>query len=149
MADQCEEFESLFEMLAYYNILENEDSHCFRVEATIMNGTYLLVTGAVLLAVLSSFVMKASYQHFWDKDCCRKEMALKDHLTPEEAASPVDEKIYKEIHPPPVLFTDSFRWLLRPEHLGDRPLQGIVVEEQCQETSNDGPENISIESSAT
>lgn len=149
MADQCNEFEEFFGILAYYGVLDFRDSHCFRVEATIMNGAYLLVAGAVLLAMLNSFVMKASYQYYWDKDCCRKEMAVKNHLTPEEAATPVNEELLKGIHPPPVLFTDTFRWLLRPEHLGDLPLQGIVVEEQSQEAiKNDDQENTSTESPA-
>ena len=149
MADQCNEFEEFFGILAYYGILDFQDSHCFRVEATIMNGAYLLVSGAVLLAILNSFVMKASYQYYWDKDCCRKEMAVKNHLTEEEAATPVDDVLLKRLHPPPVLFTDTFRWLLRPEHLGDIPLQGIVVEEQSQETvKNDDQENTSTESPA-
>lgn len=148
MADQCSEFEDFFGVLAYYGVLQFRDSHCYRVEATIMNGAYFLASGAVLLAILNSFVMKASYQYYWDKDCCRKEMAVRNHLTPEEAATPVDEDILKRIHPPPVLFSDTFRWLLRPEHLGDLPLQGIVVEEQSFVVPKDGgEENISTESS--
>lgn len=142
MSKQCAEFESFFEMLAYYNVLENQDSHCFRVEATVMNGTYFLFCGAILLSISQSFVMKASYQYYWDKECCRKEMATKDHLSPAEAATPVDEIVFKGVHPPPVLFTDSFRWLLRKEHLGDRPAQGIVIEEQSQESTNNSPENL-------
>merc|ERR1712130_105715 len=60
---------------------------------------------------------------------------MDEHLTFEEAASPVNDKTLKEIRPPPVLFTDSFRWVLRPEHLGDRPLkseqplQGLLLQD--------------------
>jgi len=138
MADQCSEFEYLFEMLAYYNIVAFQDSHCYRVEANIMSGTYFLITAALMLSILNSFVMKASFQYFWDKDSCRKEIDVKKQLAPEQASAPVDETVYKEIYPPPVLFTDAFRWMLRKEHLGDRPLQGImIVEDPTFDTSRE------------
>ena len=113
-----------------------------------MNGMYLLASGTILLAILNSFVMKASYQYYWDKDCCRKEMAVKNHLTPEKATTPVDEDLLKKIRPPPVLFSDTYRWLLRPEHLGDLPIQGSAVEEQAFDISKeDCQEHVSTESS--
>lgn len=130
MYDQCNEFEPFFELFAYYGILRPEDSHCFRLEATILRGAYLLATGSLLLALSNTFVMRASSQYFWDREEARKALAMEHHLTPEEVAVPLDEKALADIHPPPVLFTDTFRWILRREHLGDRPLQGIVVEEQ-------------------
>lgn len=123
MYEACAGVNEVFRMLAYYGILEREKAHCFRVEATILTGAYFLLAGTLLLALLNSFVMKASFHHFWDKECIRKEEAMDEHLTFEEAKSPVDEEVYKEIRPPPVLFTDTFRWLLRAEHLGDRPLK--------------------------
>jgi hypothetical protein len=116
-------------MLAYYGILELADSHCFRIEASIKSGFYVLFAGTLLLAILSSFVHKASLQYFYDIEAAKKLVALDNRLSPEEALAPVDNKFYKAISPPPVLFTDTFRWALRHEHLGDRPVNGVILED--------------------
>ncbi|CAB9519904.1 Paraquat-inducible protein A [Seminavis robusta] len=129
VAGQCEDFETIFEMLAYWGVLERENSHCFRIEAQVLSGSYLLFGAAVLLGLLNSFVTKASFQYFYDIEETRKEQAMEEHLTLEESMVPLDEKAINTITPPPVLFTDSFRWLLRPEILGDRPLKGMIVED--------------------
>lgn len=72
---------------------------------------------------------KASFQYFHDIEAAKKLQALENHVSPEEALAPVDDKFYKAITPPPVLFTDTFRWALRHEHLGDRPLKGMILED--------------------
>ena len=118
-----------FEMLSYYGILDLEDSHCFRIEATIRSGFYVMFAGTLLLTISSTFVHKASFQYFYDIEAEKKVQAMEDHSPIEEALAPVDDEFYKGISPPPVLFTDTFRWVLRPEHLGGRPLKGMVVED--------------------
>ena len=154
MQGQCSFMNEIFVMLAYYNVLEVEKAHCFRVEATILEGAYFLLAASIFLAILNSFVMKANFQHFWDKDCVKKEEALDERLTVEESASPIDDKTYRKIRPPPVLFTDTFRWLLRLEHLGDRPLKSdhqplkeLVVEDHAAAMNQD--ENLSSDASCS
>ena len=123
MEEQCSFFNEVFTMLVYYDVFEKEKAHCFRVEATILLGSYFMLAGAILLSILNSFVGKATFQYFWDKECIRKEAAMDESLHLEEESVSLDSKALKKIRPPPVLFTDTFRWLLRPEHLGDRPLK--------------------------
>lgn len=110
-------------MLVYYGVITIDKGHCFRVESTILAGSYFLLVGAVMLAILNTFVGKATFHYFWDKECIRKEEAMDEHLTFAEESAALDDKKYKSIRAPPVLFTDTFRWLLRAEHLGDRPLK--------------------------
>jgi hypothetical protein len=116
-------------MLAYYGILDKVDSHCFRIDATIKSGFYVLFAGTFLLTILSSFVQKASFQHVYDIEAAKKLLALDDYLPLEGALAPIDDELYKAITPPPVLFTDAFRWALRREHPGDRPLEGMILED--------------------
>lgn len=123
MSEHCGVIDTLFGMLVYYDILGKEKARCFRVESTVLPGSYLLLAGAVMLALLNTFVNKATFHYFWDQDCARKEAAMEEHLSFEEEPAPLDNKELRKIRPPPVLFTDTFRWLLRPEHLGDRPLK--------------------------
>jgi hypothetical protein len=151
MATQCDEFEALFEMATYYGVLEREDGHCFRVEATLMSGSYLLAAGALLLALLSSFVMSSDFQYFFDREELKKLLAVEKVALPEEAPTEVSKEVYEKLRPPPVLFTDTFRWLLRRDGFGGKPesLDSIVVQESDASLGKDQEENMSSASSAS
>lgn len=152
MAEQCEDFEPIFEMMTYYGILDREDGHCFRVEAFILEGSYLMATGAFLLAVSNSFVMKASAQYFWDKETTRKALAMEKQV-PEDIYGDVTKEELKKIGPPPVLFTDTYRWVLRRENLGDTggrlPRSSIAMLSAPPESAQPDPEYISTSSGAS
>jgi hypothetical protein len=98
---------------------------------------------------MSSFVHKASLQYFYDNEAAKKLADLDNRVSPEEASAPVDNKFYKSISPPPVLFTDTFRWALRHEHLSDRPLNGMILQdtgERVRVLQEKEDDNVSIAS---
>lgn len=113
----CESLKESLGELVYYGILKAEDAQCFSVESTIEGGSYILALGAVLLAITTSFVNKAIIQYFRD---VKKEENLRkrDALEYDSDAESGDLKAPKSrIQPVPVLFTDSFRWLMmRDDH---------------------------------
>jgi hypothetical protein len=138
----CESFQETFDLLSYFGILAAEDAQCFRVDASIEVGSYILVVAAILLALLNTFVMNSVQQYFRDRDELISRSELKERAfqmlegarRPEE---PSDNEVKVEgdeaegeedaaadcwegrqeaedyIKPVPVLFTDKFRYVLR------------------------------------
>jgi hypothetical protein len=119
----CDGLKDTFAQLVYYGILKEEDAQCFTVHSSIESGSFILAAGAILLALLNTFVMKAVVQYSRDKDDLEKTI-----LDEEEASSRSSETLpdtsfednsssspNDRIHPVPVLFTDTFRWTLRRE----------------------------------
>jgi Paraquat-inducible protein A len=64
----CGSLDSTFDLLVYYGILKENDAQCFRVDATLESAAYLLAAGALLLALLNTYVGNASKQYFRDVD---------------------------------------------------------------------------------
>lgn len=98
----------------YYGLLEAEDAQCFSVKSTIEGGSYILAIGAVLLSLLNAFVSKAVKQYFRDKKEEKNlllgqstELLLRDDDSETGSVGSVTK-----IRPVPVLFTDTFRWML-------------------------------------
>jgi hypothetical protein len=125
----CDSLKDTFAQLVYYGILKEEDAQCFSVQSSIEGGSFVLAAGAVLLALINTFVIKAVVQYFRDNDELEKEC-----LGDEEKCSNSDDTLNSEvdpyefhacerIHPVPVLFSDTFRWLLCRE--GDL-ISGII-----------------------
>lgn len=113
----CESLKDTFAELVHYGLLKEEDAQCFSVKSSIENGSYILVIGAILLALLNTFVSKAVAQYFRDKKEEKNlilgestEFVLNGNDTDQGTESSTDS--HTRIHPVPVLFTDSFRWLL-------------------------------------
>jgi hypothetical protein len=112
----CESLKDTFAELVYYGILKEEDAQCFSVRSTVEPGSFVLAAGAVLLALVNTFVMKAVVQYFRDQDELEKRALLDEENTSHiEDSSKAEDVIEAGIHPVPVLFTDTFRWLLRRE----------------------------------
>jgi hypothetical protein len=109
----CDGLSGTFAQLVYYGVLKDEDAQCFRVDTSIANGFYVLAAGAILLAFLNAFVMKAVRQY--DRD---KESVASSSEIPSKLGSNEDdlEHMRSKIHPVPVLFSDTFRWLLQGEN---------------------------------
>jgi hypothetical protein len=113
----CDGLQSTFAELVFYGFIEAEDAQCFKVDAAISSGSYVLIAAAVLLAVMNTFICKAVGQvEYFSKfrelfaahgSLHRKELALE-----EREPVPVDD-----INAVPVLFTDRFRWLLRTQKM--------------------------------
>jgi len=119
--------------MVYYGIIKKEDAQCFRVNTSINGGFYILAAAAVLLALLNTFVLKAVRQYDRDKDQQEHDKAqnspprramLKQLATtrPEEFSD--DAAKFDEIRPVPVLFSNTFRWLLD----GEKKYNDIPVE---------------------
>lgn len=117
--DYCESLDGVFAQMVYYGLLKEEDAQCFSVRSNIEGGSYLLVLGSILLALLSSFVSKAFIQYLRDQGQAEKRLRDEedgsDCTTHSEDGSTVGDTSAR-IHPVPVLFTDTFRWLLFQEN---------------------------------
>jgi hypothetical protein len=119
----CDSLKETFAELVYFGILKEEDAQCFSVRSSIEGGSFLLVIAALLLTFLSTFVTKAAVQYLRDQGEVEKRIRdEEDSLFGSEVTSPTDDDNMEEkgmsarIHPAPVLFTDSFRWLLYQEN---------------------------------
>jgi len=119
----CESLTGFFSEMAFYGILKNEDAQCFSIESSIEEGFFVLAVGAILLALVNTFVTKAMRQYFRDEsELYRKrqteiiEVHASSRLSSAEEGQEGEETNTSSetaIRPVPVLFTDTFRWLLR------------------------------------
>lgn len=117
----CGALESTFAELVYYDVLKEEDAQCFRADVKVEPTFYVLVVGALLLALVNAFVMKAVSHYFRDlngktsyhaPETISDLNALESY---EEETGPDKSIVESDIHPVPVLFTDRFRWFLYRE----------------------------------
>ena len=118
----CDNLQDLFAQAVHYGILRDEDAQCFAVEASIAPGFFYLTIAAIILALLNSFTGKAVYQYFRDRDPSKKsfrdvvsDTGLTNADSDEEQDDVVDAGFAARIQPVPVLFSDTFRWLLRTD----------------------------------
>lgn len=132
----CDSLQDTFAKLVYYGILAEEDAQCFSVRSTIEGGSFMLAAGAVLLALLNTFVVKAVIQYSRDKDELEKKCLdvepsdVKSDRTSDMASEEESDADHAaRIRPVPVLFTDTFRWTLRRDDQGiNSSLETTVVE---------------------
>jgi len=89
----------------------------------INEGFFLLAFGAILLALLTSMVSKATAQFFHDQGAAEKcnhdeedSMYASNYFSRENEDGERIGGIGTRIHLAPVLFTDTFRWLLYQEN---------------------------------
>ena len=113
----CDGLSNSFATLVFFGVLSEDDAQCFRVQATIKSATYILIVAAILLGLLTAFVMRAVKQYDFDNSWVIKSLCYTHDKAVEE--SPIEEEEMEEarnnIRPVPVLFTDSFRWFCRRE----------------------------------
>ena len=119
----CDGLQETFAKLVYYGILKPEDAQCFSVESSLESGWFLLAVGAVLLALLNTFVVKAVIQNFRDKDEIEQRASDLEDWKSDYTSGTFGEEGEQEIdnrgnNPVPVLFTDTFRWALKRENNG-------------------------------
>lgn len=128
----CESLKDFFAQAVAYGILRPEDAQCFSVQSSIESGFFYLAGGAAILALINTFVTKAVFQYFRDSHnsaTLNKQQRLSsadfvsdsgltnisDSIDEEGGDEPAvaDAGFTARIQPVPVLFTDTFRWLLR------------------------------------
>jgi uncharacterized paraquat-inducible protein A len=140
----CDSLDGFFAQMVYFGILKEEDAQCFRVQSSIETGSFILAAGAILLALLNTFVSKAVKQYINDKSTLERQVLDEKiesdlrELDDEEGSPDTDTDNDSKsndgasitIHPVPVLFTDTFRWLLRRDELSASSCRASEV--QCQ-----------------
>jgi hypothetical protein len=139
----CNSLRGFFSDLVYYGILKDEDAQCFKTDVQVMPTFYLLFSGAIVLALINSFVMRAVSQYFRDctasplenlRNMNRDKLANFDSLGGIESVNQ-DEMEVGKIHPVPVLFTDQYRWLLQRKEI---PPTGISLQSSESFVISDG-----------
>ena len=113
--EYCTGLTDTFSSLVYFGILKDEDAQCFKLSASIEAGCYILIASAFLLAFINTFVPKAVFQYQRDK--LEEQRRLTEPSDLDEKTQLVAdtmnvEQIRDLIQPTPVLFSDTFRWLL-------------------------------------
>jgi hypothetical protein len=152
----CDSLQDTFAQLVYYGILAEEDAQCFSVRSTIEGGSFMLAAGAVLLALLNTFVVKAVTQYFRDdRDALEKMIVPADEVsdvksdhtsdTASEEESDVNGHAAARIQPVPVLFTDTFRWTLRRDDHGIDSSRSFVPEAVAKQEWQSLPEATAVE----
>ena len=137
----CGSLDGFFGQMVYYGVIKEEDAQCFSVQGSIEPGSFTLVAAAVFLALLNSFVTKATRQYFFEmknndnnyEDCYgvvdsssssssssnnTRSHGEEDNKVEEEhidGADPENDSPPPQItiRPIAVMFTDTYRWLLR------------------------------------
>lgn len=127
----CGGLNEFFANMVLYGLLDTADAQCFRVDSRIEPGFFFLTGGTVLLALLGSFVTKATVQFLRESELQPTELSVP--TTPlgseEELSDEPSEKM--KIEPVPVLFTDTFKWCLRRQD--DETSEAMVNMEEEEE----------------
>ena len=156
----CDNLKDMFAQLVYYGILKEEDGQCFSVTSSIENGSFVLAAAALVLGFMGSFVGKASSQYLRDEsemerriqEDVNKSSRFSDETsrTEDDNNEPTESGFDAKIHPVPVLFTDSYRWLLQSNNQAPSHAQSqfanadiVLVEEP---TACDAPEKTNTRS---
>jgi len=120
----CENLEDMFAQMVYYGVLKEEDAQCFGVTSRIGPNAFVLLAGAISLAFLNSFVCKAFVQYLYDGNPSELRFKGNDDSTDSSQSNGEDEAtdttVDTNIHQVPVLFTDTFRWMLKSSNSGDK-----------------------------
>jgi len=118
----CKNLEDTFARMVYFGVLKEEDAQCFGIISHIGLNAFILVAGAILLAFLGSFVCKANTQYLRDESYSGLRLKGIDDSNigfPDEASQTDNDDevsegdIAKTVRQVPVLFTDTFRWMLK------------------------------------
>ena len=116
----CGSLDGFFAQMVSYGILKEEDAQCFSVQGSIDPGSIALLVAAILLAFVNSVVTLASKQCLADYDTSQSNQIAPEANddSAESSESESNEKGKKnakstKIRPPPFVFTDIHRWLLR------------------------------------
>ena len=132
----CGDLSTTLTSMAYYGIIDPTDAQCFRVEAQVEQGMYVLIIGAIILALINNLIAKAAQQRDEEETKMQRLLATTDsgneiglaqlRLQPqdsmrssessEDAFTDQDEKATDKaalITPVGVRFTDTYRFLLQ------------------------------------
>jgi hypothetical protein len=109
----CSGINNLLSELAYFKVIKQRDDQCYRVQAEIDSGGYVLLAAAAMMAVLRRFVTKAFEQYR------RNKAAVTEANNSQALNTSTDvndtNRVRKLIQPPSVMFADTFWFFLYPE----------------------------------
>jgi len=156
----CDSLGDTFASLAYYGIVPEEDAQCFRVNARVQSGLWVLLTASIILAMMNRFISKAASQQERDEKMKAEEVfnMMQDQKSrnlycPSDDSSvndkkfegdfqceKINEQLASLIQPVPRLFTDYYRWFLYksespPENLLEAGM-GIPIDECSKSISS-------------
>ena len=132
----CGDLSTTLSSMAYYGVIDPTDAQCFRVEAQVEEGMYVLIVGAIILGLINHLITKAAQQRDEEETKIQRLLAATDadnesgllqvRLQPqdsmrssqssEDAFTDQDEKVIDKsarIIPVDVRFTDTYRFLLQ------------------------------------
>jgi hypothetical protein len=122
----CGPLDNTLAQFVYFGILDEGDGQCFRVNSTMEAGSFILLIGSIVLAILNLFVTRAVSQYFRDQVDATSTTPSNSgsmsscELLPEEASAPSasgnesiagednEKKNKHKLNPANVLFTDIF-----------------------------------------
>ena len=139
----CDSLDETFATLVFFDILRPEDAQCFKVVARLESGTYVLIGTAFILAFVNTFVTRAVLQYQRESTEAAAIALIEGEVEMEEEGAIIEEtqrmaeeldldETIDKIEPTPVLFTDTFRWLLRNET--GFTIQLSTIPEQIEES---------------
>eukprot|EP00536_Pseudo-nitzschia_multiseries_P008906 jgi/Psemu1/257673/estExt_Genewise1Plus.C_2360017 len=139
----CGSLDGFFAQLLQYGLIEEADAQCFSVQGSLEPGSLTLVVAAVWLALLNSFVTKATRQYDFEQKSAIRERSIVAMEQASPPKSPAEAQVKKDkIRPLPVLFTDAYRWLLRGDDNeggpNKEPSESISADSQASKTALDG-----------
>lgn len=114
--DYCGPFDSLFNSLAYFGILSPMDSQCFKVQADVQPGAWILVAASVTLLLLNHVISSAAKQQ--ERDIENKNGDVLIECGHDDDDDEALEGV--RLKPRPPSFSDKYRWLLSRN--GELPL---------------------------
>jgi len=146
----CKDLRGFFAQLVSYEILKEEDAQCFGVQGAIEPGSFTLVAAAMVLALLNSFVTKATRQYNYYLERSLPDVDVEDVHVHEDVHADNDAENNSNNHhhdsstttvapfttttttstklrPIPVMFTDTYRWLLRGGGEGVAAAAGAIT----------------------
>lgn len=107
----CAALQNTFRQLVFYGIFKAEDAQCLKTDIVIDPTFYILLTASLALALLNTFIMKATSQYMDELN--NVNVTLTNSKESYDGVSAEDEKLTKEdIDDVPIQFTDRFRWVL-------------------------------------
>jgi Paraquat-inducible protein A len=116
MNKYCGNLSAMFAEMAHFDILAEEDAQCFKLQPSVQAGSYILLSAAVVLSVLRTWMTLAIrqvnlQQVQQQQQRAASSMEFGTDVGVDSVKGDVSVLI-KEIAPAPVLLTDRFRWVM-------------------------------------
>lgn len=105
--------------------MKSEDAQCLKTDIVIDPTFYILLTASLTLALLNTFIMKATAQYMDELKNVNIMIYMSKELDIDIGVN--DEKLTKEnVDVVPIQFTDRFRWvLINNENISQTPMTSV------------------------